>query len=339
MATNNEPARTSAASTPRILAQAATRNFKANRRLRFGPCPVVLWLVPTALVIALYWPTAVELVRIWNIDPNYSHGFAVPVLSLVFAAYAGKRSGTPCRATVCRMETGRGLLNVLLGLGLHLVALYVGHLFLDVAALICLLRGTVLVLGGREANRAFGFAALFLVFMAPLPISWYQPIARLLQHIVSAGASSFLELCGVPVYREGYLLHLSGYTMEIGEACSGMRQLTTILALAVVVGYFASVKSWYRWTLALAAVPVAVAANCVRVILASWVLRWWGPEWAEGVLHTLEGVTTVALATGLLLSLAWGLAAWDRSRGEGNHRPSGRKATNSQGGIHSARAD
>lgn len=277
--------------------------------------PALLPAASALLIGGIYWPTAVELIRIWSVDPNYSHGFLVPVVSLGLAVWAAQQHGDLWGVPVSGAEAYRGLLEMGLGFGLHLVAFLLRHLVLDVVALICLLRGLFLTLGGRDANRALGFAALFLLFMAPLPIGWYQPVARWMQQLVSVAAAGLLELGGAAVYREGYLLHLPGYTLEVGEACSGMRQLTTILALAVAVGYFASSRRWYRWTLAVAALPVALAANCVRVILAGVALYWWGPRWAEGVLHTLEGVTTAVLASGLLLGLAWGLSRWDQDAG------------------------
>lgn len=281
----------------------------------------MLFLAPAALVALLYWPTMVPLVRTWDTDPNYSHGFAVPALSLAFVIWAVKRRGGAWPSQVGRGEAFRGLLEIALGLGLHCVAIFLGHLLLDVLSLICVLRGAVLALGGREANRTFGFAALFLIFMAPLPPGWYQPVARLLQELVSDWSSRFLAFGGVAVFREGYILHLPGCTVEVGEACSGMRQLTGILALAVAVGYFASQRSWYRWTLALASLPIAILANCLRVILNSVVLLVLGPRWAGGVLHDMEGLITAALASGLLFVLAWGLSRLERSGAAGLEAP------------------
>jgi len=98
--------------------------------------------------------------------------------------------------------------------------------------------------------------------MAPLPIAWYQAARPSPAADRQCRASFFLELCGLAVYREGFRLHLPGYTAEVGEACSGLRQFDDDSGCwAVVVGHFASVRSWDRWTLALAAFPVAIAAE------------------------------------------------------------------------------
>jgi exosortase len=271
------------------------------------------WLLPAlaTLVAAIYAPTAPELIRIWWIDPNYSHGFLVPLMSLGFAVWAWHRHGSPLRAQVTPGAALQGLIWIGVGLALHAVASFVGNLFADVLSLIFVLRGILLGMGGGGANRAFGFSALFLIFMAPLPIGWYQPVALVLQQWVSAAAAQVLELCGAAVFREGNLIHMNGYTLEVGEACSGIRQLTSVLALALAVGHFTSDKNWYRAALAGAAIPLAVAANCLRVILVGLIFLGFGSKWAEGVAHTLQGLALVALAALLVMIVAAGLSRWE----------------------------
>ena len=268
-------------------------------------------LLPVALVAVFYRATAVELVRIWEIDPNYSHGFVVPVVCLLLGFLAWKGYGPLVRREVGWGASLVGTIEVAAGLALHVIAWLLGNLLLDVVSLIFVLRGLLLMLGGREVYRRFGFSVLFLIFMAPLPIAWYQPIAILMQQIVSAVSTQVLELCGAAVYREGYFIHLPGYTMEVGEACSGLRQLTAVVALAVVVGHLSGRSRVYRWTLAVAAFPIAIAANCFRVLLTGVILMLFGAKWAEGVFHTLEGLVVVGLAAVFLMAVAAGLG-WIR---------------------------
>ena len=269
-------------------------------------------LLSAASIGTVYWPTAVELIRSWDVDPNYSHGFVVPVLSLLFAVASARRAGLPWETRVPGRAVCRGLAKIALGLGLHVVAFFLGHLLLDVVSLICVLRGTALALGGREVDQTLGFAALFLIFMAPVPMAWYQPVARLLQGLVSDVSANCLELLGVAVYREGNFIHLAEYTLEVGEACSGLRQLMGVLALAVAIGYFGSTQRWYRWVLATLAIPIAVAANCLRVLFSGLVLLTLGRRWGEGVFHSLEGMVLTGLAGVFLLGVARYLSRWER---------------------------
>ncbi len=266
---------------------------------------------PAAIAGVLYAGTAVRLAEVWETDPTYSHGYVVPVISLAFAVLAWKRYGSPVRSEVSRGAFWAGTLEVGLGLVLHAVAWFANFLLLDVLSLVFVVRGTLMALGGREANRGFGFAALFLIFMAPLPNAWYQPLAIAMQQLVSAISTQFLELCGAAVYREGYRIHLPGYTMEVGEACSGLRQLMAVFALSVAIGYFSGRKALYRWTLALLSFPIAIAANCLRVMLTGVIMMLFGAKWAEGVFHTLEGLVIVGLAAVLVVAAAAGLARLD----------------------------
>jgi exosortase len=309
--------RTHAASKPAARSRkhdadrAPTAGGASSDRAAGSPSP---WAAATTLIAAagllgiLYGRSFAELVASWNRDPNYSHGFLVPLLSLGFAAMAWSRIGAPLRRSVSAKSTGLGLAEIVLGLACHAAAQFLGHLFLDVVGLICVLRGTLLVLGGNDVNKAYGFAALFLVFMAPLPMAWYQPIAILMQGWVSGISAQVLDVCGAAVYREGYLIHLPDYTMEVGQACSGLRQLTAVLALSVALGHLSGRSAAYKWTLALLALPIALAANCFRVVLTGVILMWFGPRWAEGAFHTLEGLVVVALAALFMLLTASALA-------------------------------
>jgi exosortase len=261
------------------------------------------------LLAALYAPTFAALGRIWQIDPNYSHGYIVVLASLLFAWRAWRRGGAACQPAVPRGPVGLGIITLSIGLGLHLVAWFMGMLLLDVVALVAVFRGTLLLLGGKPALKAYGFAALFLIFMAPLPIAWYQPVANALQQVVSSISARVLVVCGVPVFEQGCLLHLPGHTMEVGEACSGLRQLTAFLALTVAVGHLSNRTVWFKVGLVAMSLVIAVAANCVRILVTAWILLLAGPEWAEGAFHAIEGLVVIMFGLVLLLAVAWGLGA------------------------------
>jgi exosortase len=263
------------------------------------------------LAAAIFWPLFPELASVWNQDPNYSHGFLVPLASLAFAWLAWREKGWPESSFVDRRTCADGFVQLVFGLVLHVAMRFTRNLFLDVVALVCVLRGLLLILGGREAGRSYSFSALFLIFMAPLPIHWYQPIAIRMQQLVSRISTFLLDAVGVPVYQEGYYIHLPGSTMEVAEACSGLRQLVAILALGVAIGHLSGRGRWFSWTLGMVAIPIAVIANCVRVVLSGLILITFGREWGEGVFHTLEGLAIVGLSAFILVGVAWGLAKWD----------------------------
>jgi exosortase len=185
--------------------------------------------------------------------------------------------------------------------------------FLDVVALIFILLGIVAALGGMEANKAYSFPLFFLIFMAPWPPQIYDPLARVLQEFVSRVTWTLLDLVGVPAVRHGYRIQLPGENnfMEVAEACSGLRSLTAVLALACAVAYLSGRGFWYRAILVLLAAPVAVAVNCLRVFVTGLVMTYGDKRWVQGELHDYEGMLMIILAAGLLLLIAWLMAKFD----------------------------
>ena len=277
-----------------------------------SPWQIVMLVIPLLAVGLLYWSTIGQLIEVWDKDPNYSHGFVVPFFALGLAWIAYQRSGVfPVGNSVTRRNVIVGGVEIAAGFALHLFALFLGQklgLFFDVAALIFMLRGTVLALGGPTASAAYGFPLLFLIFMAPLPPQVYDPIALKMQAIASIVAAGLLDFVGVPVLREGYVIQIPGHSMEVVGACSGMRSLTAVLALAMAIGYLSGRGQAYRWVLGLLAAPVAIGVNCLRVFGTGLIMLNFGDKWATGTAHELEGVFMLGFAALLLVGLAWFLA-------------------------------
>ena len=269
--------------------------------------PLLGILSTLGAVVLLYWSSWTELVHVWENNPNNSHGYLVPVLSLFFVWRAWRESGPPIAATVNRGTLAVGVCQLLLGLTLRLASPFVNEPVVSVLSLICVLRGLLVLLGGYDATRRFGFATLFLLFMAPLPVPWYQSLAVMLQQAVSHLSASLLLMVGVPVWQDGYVLRLPGSELEVGAACSGLTQLTAFLALTFAAAHLSSRPMWYKVALVGMSVPIAIAANCLRVTVTGIILMLVGPKWAEGIFHTLEGLAVVGIGMLLLLAFAWGL--------------------------------
>jgi exosortase len=299
----NQPSATSPMDAPAAAARPAA----------ISPLQIAAFVAPLLLVGWLYWGTVQDLIEVWDNDPNYSHGFVVPLFALLLGAIAYMRDGIfPVGGTVTRASAIWGGIEIAAGFLLHIFALFLGGsklgLFIDVAALIFILRGVVLALGGPVANATYGFPLLFLIFMAPIPPQVYEPIALKMQALAAMVAANLLELVGVPVLREGYVIQIPGHTMEVAGECSGMRSLTAILALAMAIGYITGRGQVYRWTLGLLSAPVAIGVNCLRVFGTGLIMLYIGPEWASGKAHEYEGQVMVGFAALLLVGVAWLLA-------------------------------
>jgi exosortase len=126
------------------------------------------------------------------------------------------------------------------------------------------------------------FPIAFLLLMVPLPEIIFNRIAFPLQMLASRVGEGVIAASGVPVLREGNVLMLPGRTLEVAEACSGIRSLITLLMLAIVVGYFTERRTSVRVLIVLAAVPIAVFANAARVAGTGLTSYWIGPAAAEG---------------------------------------------------------
>lgn len=275
-----------------------------NREAPPGAAGWLTWAGLLAGVGVLYWPTLVQLPYYWDNDPNYSHGYVIPLVVLFFLWQGWQDHGLPLARQVPAGDALVGGLRVLVGLGLHAACLFIQVPIFDVISLILVLSGLVLVLGGKSAQSVYGFACVFLIFMAPLPLTWYNVLAINLQQIASAAAAFIFQVFQIPTFREGCYIRIPGYEMEVGAACSGLRQLTAIIAMSLAVGHLSGRRKAYKWSLGLSSIPIAVAANCVRVTLTGFIMIWFGKEWAEGTYHTLEGLAIIGVAAGFLLLTA-----------------------------------
>ncbi len=263
------------------------------------------WLAAVAIagaLIASYWDSLSTTIERWQADPNYGHGWIVPLASLGFAWRGYRKHGPLLRCRIPKATQFHGWLFILVGIGFHLWAWLTRDAFVDIVAMVIFLRGTLWVLGGRRGVRAYASAATFLLFAAPLPFGWQQWLANELQHFVSITSESALAVFGVPVLREGYFLHFPNNSLEIAETCSGLRQLSAFLAVGYVIGVFSNRGSWFTGAMVLFALPIAVCANCLRVIVTGLVLYGGHDEWAEGMFHSMEGLGVIL--TGFVLQTA-----------------------------------
>jgi exosortase len=262
--------------------------------------PWVLTLWPAfilCLLVFLYAPVLRGLAVQWARDPDYSYGFFVPV----FSGYIVWRLRAQLAANRSK-PSNSGFLVMMGAVCVLLLGSLGAELFTIRVSMLLLLTGIVLYLAGWQVLRTVSFPLGFLVFMIPLPAIIYNQITFPLQLLASRLSSSWLELVGVPVLRNGNVLVLSSYSLEVVEACSGVRSLMTLVSLAVAYGYLAESRVWVRCALALLMVPTAIVTNATRVTIAGILAHRFGPETSEGFIHAFSG-WLVFLSALLLLFL------------------------------------
>jgi len=244
------------------------------------------WQMATllALVGLLYAPILLRLVRQWWSDPNFSHGFFVPA----FAAFVVWQDRSRL-AAIRPAPSSWGLALILLALCTLILGVFGAELFLSRVSLLMLAIGMVLFFLGWEFLRAVLFPLLFLVLMVPIPAIVFSQITFPLQILASKLSATVLPFFGVPVYREGNVINLPAMPLEVAEACSGIRSLLSLTTLAIMYGYLLEKRVSIRVALALASVPIAVAANGLRIVGTGLLVQYWDPEKAEGFFHAFSG--------------------------------------------------
>lgn len=240
--------------------------------------------VLASLSLWLYARTLAHLVGQWWHDPNFSHGFFVPL----FSAYVIWQERDRLRRIPVK-PTWLGLAIVAFALSVLIVGQLGAELFLARVSLLFLAAGLIVLFLGWKFLRALAFPLAFLLLMIPIPTIIFNQITFPLQLLASRIAGEILPLFSVPVLRQGNEIILPSMALEVAEACSGIRSLMSLLTLAIIYGYLIEKRLAVRWLLALASIPIAVAANSVRIIGTGLLVQYWDPDKAEGFFHLFSG--------------------------------------------------
>ena len=250
------------------------------------------------LVGFLYYPVLAKLIHDWWNDPDFSHGFFVPLFS-AFLIWTQREK----LARMTSRPAWSGLAVVAGSLFLFIAGMFGNDLFFPRVSLILLLGGLVALFWGWGHFRATFFPWAFLFLMIPIPAVLLNQITFPLQLLASRLASDVLPLFGVPVLREGNIIHLPAMPLEVAEACSGIRSLLSLSTLAVIYGYFLDSKLWRRCLLVVAALPVAVAANGMRIVGTGLAVQYWDPAKALGFFHEFSGWVIFVVSLILLFAV------------------------------------
>jgi len=249
-------------------------------------------------VLLVYWSVITGLVGAWSTDDNYSHGFFIVPLALYFAwERRDKIASTPIAPSLF------GLVVVAGSLFLLIAGLLGAELFLSRVSILGTLAGAVLFLYGWPMLRVLIFPLAFMLLMVPLPAIIFNKIAFPLQLLASHVGEKSISAMDIPILREGNVLILANTTLEVAEACSGIRSLVSLFTLGIVFGYFVDRRPWVRATIALSAIPVAIVANGLRVASAGVAAHYFGAAGVEGLFHEFSGWVVFVLAFLMMFAL------------------------------------
>ncbi len=245
-------------------------------------------VIPAAILLAsfffLYSGVLRKLVHDWSIDENYSHGFLV----IPMALYLAWERKDQFAAAIGR-SSWAGLAAVLGSMALLIVGILGAEVFTTEVSLIGTIAGCVLFLFGWRALGVMLFPIAFLLLMVPIPAIIFNQITFPMQLVASRSAEMGLSALQIPVLREGNVIHLANTSLEVAEACSGIRSLISLVTLGIIYGYFMEQRQWIRVYIGLATIPVAIIANGFRVAGTGAAAHYIGPETAQGFFHTFSG--------------------------------------------------
>lgn len=251
-----------------------------------------------AATFFLYFPTLQNLVHDWDTNDNYSHGYFIPVLSL-YLIYSIKDALQKLSVKTNIM----GLFLLLLGLVQLIIATVGSEYFLQRTSLILVLAGIILFCLGFSYFKKLFLPIAYLIFMIPLPTIIWNKIAFPMQLFGSYLTEKVVTLMGIPLFREGNVLHLANTTLEVVDACSGLRSLTTLFALSAVLAILSNHTTFKKWALFLVAAPIAIFANIIRLSITALVASKYGSDIAHGFLHDFSGIVIFTIGIILLLGV------------------------------------
>ena len=261
---------------------------------------IPLWQMAllAALLLWLYARILVHLIAQWAHDPNFSHGFFVPV----FSAYVLWQQRARL-ASIFPKPSRAGFLILAFALCVLIVGQLGAELFLARVSLLLVIAGLIILFRGWPLFRATLFPWAFLLLMIPIPVILFNQITFPLQLLASRISADILELLGVPVALNGNVLQLAAMPLNVAEACSGIRSLMSLLTLAIIYGYLLETRVWIRWLLAFASLPIAIAANSVRIIGTGLLVQHGYADQAEGYFHASWGIIIFAISLLMLYAL------------------------------------
>jgi exosortase len=270
-----------------------TQPLTAARTIR--PFVLTVFAVPLVLAMWAYWTALGEAAERWAHDAQYSHGYLVPIFAILLLWL--RRA----KLTVTELRPSWWGLALLGGAtAMRLAGIYTFREYLDPLSLLPALVGVVLLVAGWSYLRWAWPAIAFLFFMIPLPFGVSEYMAQHLQLMATEASTFLLQTLGQPAVSEGTVIYLNEVTLNVEQACSGLRMLMIFFALSTAVALLMRKPLWERLLVCASAIPIALVTNLLRITATGLLHETVGKEIADAVFHDLAGWLMMPLALAFL---------------------------------------
>jgi exosortase len=234
----------------------------------------------------------------WTTEPQYSHGFVIPVMALGLGWI--RREKIPpgfARSSVL------GLGVMCLGAAAHLLATWYYVEALDAVGFLLILTGLTLLIWGRHLLRGLWPAILFLAFMLPLPFQLERMLSEPLQVLGASESVWYIQAMGIPAIAQGNTILMSDTRLGVAEACSGLRMLMVFLAISVAAVLISERTRWEKLLIVFSAIPIALICNITRIVATAVAHHYAGRRVADLIFHDVSGWLMMPFAVTLLFCL------------------------------------
>jgi exosortase len=267
----------------------------------------ILWFFLVGTFILSYFQVWKNLLFAWSNSEEYSHGFFI----LPIAVYIiwNKRKNL---SEIQMSPSLWGLAIVIFSLTLYLASHFADMLTLESFTLILTIFGIILYLLGFGIFKELFFPLFFLLLMIPIPAQIYSASTIPLQLFVSKISVWAASLFGLPIYREGNIIHLPERTLQVVQACSGLRSMISLLTLSLVFGYLTLKSNYLRAALFFVGIPVAIFVNIIRVFIMIIVIYYFDFDLTTGTIHTIYGLSIFLIALLMLYLIRGALSIWEK---------------------------
>lgn len=263
---------------------------------------IQLILIVVAIFI-LYWQVFVWMIGEWEHNPNYTHGYFVPLacLYLIFRRKDELKNTPKKPSFIGLFVIGAGVLMFMLGERIEFNQI-------SLLALIVLIYGLIIAYWGMAVFKKLAFEIGYFIFAIPMPY-YLESFTVPLKHMAAVASADILSFIGYTVTRNGNILYLPGYVLEVASACSGLKSLVLVTAVGAIYAYITQPTTFRKWLLFLLSIPIAVIANIARIVTVAVVATHLGEKVAFSLVHDTSGIFVFVVA-GILLALTGWIIEW-----------------------------